>query len=524
MLMNPAEAATSDSDRHQQLDSKQLFVLLISILIVALCGITYQLIIGTVSSYLIGNTVYQFSITIGLFMFAMGIGSYLSKKLFRNLVNSFVVVEVVIAIIGGLSSLLLFMAFPFLTPHYTLVMYALILVIGALVGLELPLLTRILSQKESIRQSIAHVMSLDYVGALIGAVLFPLLLLPQLGLMRSSFAIGLINMGVAIINIRYFYNDLRRPRLTAAISVALMVGLVVLTILGTHLTSFAENQLYFDQIIYKKQTPYQRIVYTKSYYNGENRLYLDGHVQFCDRDEYRYHEALVHPVMSAPGPRKMILILGGGDGLAAREVLKYQDVDKIHLVDIDPEITDFCSRFPAMAKLNQGSLTHPKLEIFNQDAFTFLNQKGILYDKVIIDLPDPHNEALNKLYSREFYNIVAMRMKPDGMLVTQSSSPFYTRNTYWSIASTIEAAHLTVFSYHVTIPTFGIWGFHIGSFTPLNDKDFNIQAPTRYMNNQMLQTASVFGRDMSRVDALVNSLMEPKLYELYIKEVRDELI
>ena len=174
--MNPAEATPIDSDGHRQLEPRQLFVLLISILIVALCGITYELIIGTVSSYLVGNSVYQFSITIGLFMFAMGIGSYLSKKLFRNLVNAFIVVEVVIAIIGGLSSLLLFMAFPFLTPHYTLVMYALILVIGALVGLELPLLTRILSQKESIRQSIAHVMSLDYVGALIGAVLFPLLL------------------------------------------------------------------------------------------------------------------------------------------------------------------------------------------------------------------------------------------------------------------------------------------------------------------------------------------------------------
>jgi len=497
--MNNANIKKTDLDNYQQLDRKQLFILLLSILIVALCAITYQLIIGTVSSYLIGNSVYQFSLTIGLFMFAMGVGSFLSKGIIRNLISNFVFIEVVLAVIGGLSSLLLFI-------------------------LELPLLTRILSHKESIRHSIADVMSLDYVGALIGAVIFPLFLLPQLGLVRSSFAIGLINMGVAIINIRFFRAHLQRPRLMATISVSMLGVLVILTILGTRLTSFAENNLYFDQVIFKQQTPYQRIVYTKSYANGEKRLFLDGHVQFCDRDEYRYHEALVHPVMSVPGPRDTILILGGGDGLAAREVLKYEDVKQIHLVDIDPAITEFCSRFPGITKLNQGSLTHPKLEIFSQDAFTFMNQKGILYDKVIIDLPDPHNEALNKLYTREFYKIIKMRMKPHGMLVTQSASPFYTRNTYWSIARTMEEAALTVFSYQVTIPTFGIWGFHIGASTQLSPGNFDIQVATRYMNNLTMQSASVFGRDISRIDAPVNSLMEPKLYTLYVRELRGETI
>ncbi len=522
--MNNANEIKKDLDNYQQLNRKQLFILLLSILIVALCAITYQLIIGTVSSYLIGNSVYQFSMTIGLFMFAMGVGSFLSKGIIRNLISNFVFIEVVLAVIGGLSSLLLFMAFPLITALYTIVMYALILIIGTLVGLELPLLTRILTHKESIRHSIADVMSLDYVGALIGAVIFPLFLLPQLGLVRSSFAIGLINMGVAIINIHFFRVHLQRPRLMATVSVSLLGVLIILTIMGTRLTSFAENNLYFDQVIFKQQTPYQRIVYTKSYVDGEKRLYLDGHVQFCDRDEYRYHEALVHPVMSVPGPRDTILILGGGDGLAAREVLKYADVKRIHLVDIDPAITGFCSRFPGIAKLNQGSLTHPKLEIFNQDAFTFMNQKGILYDKVIIDLPDPHNEALNKLYSREFYKIIKMRMKPHGMLVSQSASPFYTRNTYWSIARTIEEATFAVFSYQVTIPTFGIWGFHIGASTQLSPGDFDIQVATRYLNNQTMQTASVFGRDIDRIDAPVNSLMDPKLYMLYVRELRGDPI
>lgn len=506
-------------DTYESLDRKQLFILLISILIVALCGIAYELIIGTVSSYLLGNSVYQFSLTIGLFMFAMGIGSYLSKFFMKNLITNFIGVEIVISLIGGISSILLFMTFPLMTALYSMVMYLLILLIGTLVGLEIPILTRILSQKDTLRQSIAHVLSLDYIGALIGSIIFPLFLLPQLGLIRSSFAVGLINAGTAVINTHFFKEHLKYPRMMMGASIGFMVFLTILTASGSYLTRYAENHLYFDQIIYKKQTTYQNIVYTKSMITGEHRLYIDGHIQFSHRDEYRYHEALVHPAMSAPGPRNHVLILGGGDGMAAREVLKYEDVKTIHLVDIDPEITRFCGTFPEIVRLNGDSLSHPKLTVINQDAFTFANQPGIRYDRMIIDLPDPHNESLNKLYSREFYKILSMRLQSHGVVVTQGSSPFYTRKTYWCIERTLKEVFSSTCSYQITVPSFGIWGFHLAARNEAALKPINIRVPVRFFSNRILKTARIFGKDISPLAGPVNSFMEPKLYMLYLEEL-----
>jgi spermidine synthase len=516
--------AKTGQQNYQELDRTQVGVLMVSILIVALCGIAYELIIGTISSYLLGNSVYQFSLTIGLFMFAMGIGSYLSKLFMRNLLANFITVEILVSVAGGLCSIILFLTFPMMAAVYTSVMYSLIIIIGTLVGLEIPILTRILSRKESIRTSIAHVLSLDYFGALIGSVLFPLFLLPHLGLMRSSFAIGLINAGTAVVNTWFFRKELgHRFRGLAFASFISLVLLIVLTGFGTFLSSFAEQKLYFADIIYKKQSLYQRIIYTESTFSDEHRLYIDGHIQFSDRDEYRYHEALVHPIMSSPGSHKNVLILGGGDGMVAREVLKYPEVQTIHLVDLDPAITDFCKTFLAITKINKGSLSNIKLTIFNQDAFTFINQPGLSYDRVIIDLPDPHNEALNKLYSREFYTMIRRRMSPEGLLVSQSSSPFYTRHTYWCIAHTLAKADFSTHSYQITVPSFGIWGFHIGAIkTP--PRNFAIQAKTKYLTSEIMDRASIFGKDINKVDTPVNTIMEPKLYHLYLRELRGEII
>ncbi len=489
-------------------------------MVVALCGIAYELIISTVSSYLLGNSVYQFSLTIGFFMFSMGVGSYLSKLLGDNLIQNFIMVEIIISLIGGVCSLLLLMSFPLVRALYEVVMFSLIFSIGALVGMEIPILTGILSYKQKTRDSIANVMSLDYIGALIGSVAFPLLLLPHLGLLRSSFAIGLINILTAITNIYFFRKYLTRPRLMMAISVGVLIMLILFTVFGTRLSSYAEKHLYFDQIIYKKQTPYQRIVVTESLGNKENRLFIDGHIQFSSRDEYRYHESLVHPLLSIPGKRSNVLILGGGDGLAVREILKYSDVEIIHLVDIDPEMTRISMELPILSKLNEKSLEHEKLTVFNEDAFRFINKAGILYDRVIIDMPDPHNEAINKLYSREFYTMIRKRMSPEGLLVTQSSSPFFTHKTFWSIEKTLDNVFNDTLSYHVSIPSFGIWGFNMASAGTSIPESFQFNVDTRYIDQQTMQAAMVFGKDTQKVDVPVNSIMEPKLYQLYLEDLK----
>ncbi|MEZ4475168.1 MAG: polyamine aminopropyltransferase [bacterium] len=498
------------------LSSRQLAVLQGSVLVVALCGIVYELIIASVSAYLLGNSVYQFSITIGLFMFAMGVGSYITKRIEADLLERFVQVEIAVALVGGLSSTLLFLVFPS-RAFYVPVMYGLIIVIGTLVGLEIPILTRLLSRAGSLRDSIAHVLSLDYLGALVGSVAFPLVLLPQLGLFRASFAIGLLNFGVALLNVWLFAGALRRPRRLAA---AAVVGTALLTggmLYGNAVTAFAEGRLFADTIIYREQTPYQRIVVTRNDVTGKVRLFLDGHLQFAEQDERRYHEALVHPIMGLPGSRGRVLILGGGDGMAAREVFAWPGVERVDLVDIDPAMTTLCRTFAPVARLNEGALDDARLTVHNEDAFSYVREHTAEFDRILIDLPDPHNEALSKLYSVEFYRMVRRALRPGGFFVTQSTSPFFTREAFWSIAATVEAAGMAPQSYHITVPSFSVWGFTLAGEAGTAVPEPSITVPTRFMSADVLAAARVFPADTVATEVAVNSIFEPSLYQLYLK-------
>lgn len=501
------------------LSTAQKVILQISVLVVALCGIVYELIIATISSYLLGDSVYQFSLTIGLFMFAMGMGSLATRHFQRRLLDWFIATEIVIALVGGLSSIVLFLVFPW-TVFYPPVNYTLILVIGGLVGLEIPLLMRILSESGGVRQSIAQVLALDYFGALVGSVAFPLLLLPFLGLFRASFCIGLLNTAIAGINVLVFADVLRKPKLWFASVAICLVTLTIAMFQASAVKRFAEGQLYADLVIFSKQTSYQNIVLTRNEFDGRHRLYVDGHLQFAERDEYRYHEALVHPIMSLPGPRERILILGGGDGLAAREVLKYAEVQSIDLVDIDPEITRLCSQFPAIRQLNDNALVNPRLQIHNIDAFAFLRQWKQRFDRIIIDLPDPHNEALSKLYSVEFYRLVQRNLSPTGFFVTQSTSPWVTRRSFWTIGHTIDAVHAHRLSYHVLVPNFGDWGFHLASPEAEIPPTIRFAVATRFMNEEVFQSAISFPPDTRELETGINSIFEPRLYLLYLRETR----
>ena len=494
-------------------------------MLVAACGIAYELIISTVSSYLLGDSVVQFSLTIGLFMFAMGIGSYLSKLIGeQRLIENFILVEMAIALVGGVCSITLFVVFAALNPFYKTVMYSFIMTIGILVGLEIPILTAILSKRESLRKSLAHVLSLDYVGALIGSVAFPLFLLPTLGLIRTSFAVGLVNILTALVTLLFFRKKIARSGLWIAGCVAILIAMIVFVIGGTFLSRYAEKQLYFDQIIQIEQTPYQRVVITQNQQNNDHRLYIDGHIQFSSRDEHRYHEALVHPILAAAGSRENILILGGGDGLAAREVLKYPDVQHVDLVDIDPAISRLAQELPILRKLTAGSFDDPRLNLHHQDAFIFINQPGRLYDRVIIDMPDPHNEVLNKLYSREFYTMIKRRMKPTALVVSQSSSPFFTRRTFWCIENTLANVFGQTESYQVTIPSFGVWGFNVAGNSLPDIAELELDVATRYLDSDVMAAALVFGKDMDKIDVPVNSIMEPVLYQLYIDDLKAPVV
>ncbi|TAE52694.1 MAG: polyamine aminopropyltransferase [Bacteroidetes bacterium] len=432
--------------------------LLVSVLIISICAILYELLISTLSSYFLGSSIFHFSLVIGLFLSSMGIGSYLSRYVKGDLIRWFIGFEILLSLIGGLSALLLHAAFAF-TSYYYGVMVALIVTLGSLIGLEIPILTRIVRRYENLRDAMAKVLSFDYLGALFASLLFPLLLLPVLGIMRTAFAVGLLNLCVAALNIRLFYPDLLRPGRLMGYAAAVCVLLVAGVLASEKVVSVFDSFLYRDPIVFSRQTPWQQITVTR--WNKDTRLYLDGNLQFSSADEHRYHEPLVHvPMLLAPA-REQVLLLGGGDGLAVREMLKYADVQQITVVDLDPAITQIASTHSLFTGINQHSLSDPRVKIVNQDAYQFIEKDTLRYDVIVIDLPDPNNTSLGKLYSAEFYRMLSRRMAAGGIAVTQATSPYYARKAYWCIGHTLEEVFPVTVPYGVYVPSFGFWGFHL---------------------------------------------------------------
>jgi spermidine synthase len=495
-------------------------ILLGSVFVVAACGLVYELVAGAVSSYIMGNAVTQFSLVIGVFLSAMGVGSFLSKYIRRHLLKTFIEIEIWIGLIGGGSSMAMFAASAYADPLFPVFFYSLCALIGVLIGIEIPLLIRILRERHGFTGALSHVLALDYLGALLGSVLFPLVVLPFLGLSRASVVFGIMNLAVAAAGLTL----LERPRkwiMVRLVGAALILVAAFFT--SERLVGFLEDLLYEDSIVFARTTPYQRIVLTR--WRGDIRLYLNGHLQFCSLDEARYHEALVIPAMeAAPRPRQ-VLILGGGDGLAAREVLKYQSVRAVRLVDLDPAVTDLAQTRTELVSLNRGSLSDPRVEIINRDAMLYLQDSRDFFDVILVDLPDPNTEALSKLYSRSFYALCARRLRPGGVLVTQATSPFFARSAFWCIVQTVESAGggdglpaLRPLPYHVNVPSFGEWGFVLAGDRAVDPLTLRPSVTTRFLTPDTLKGMFSFGRDMMPVAGLeTNRLDRPVLNGYYRK-------
>lgn len=494
-------------------------LLLVTTLLISICSIIYELIISSISSYLQGDSVLQFSITIGLYMSAMGVGSYISKHIKNNLFNKFVYIEMSVGILGGFSSLILFMVNIY-TKIYVLIMYILIILIGVFVGLEIPILTRVIENNESnVRKNLANIFTFDYIGGLIGSIAFPILLFPKLGFISTTFLVGTINIVVALLIVLKYKNFIKNYKIVRAISVVVLGIILIFLCMGNVITNKIEDGLYRDDIILSEQTAYQKIVVTK--HKDDIRLFLDGNLQFSSMDEYRYHEALVHIPMMYAKNHNRVLILGGGDGLAAREVLKYNDVDEIVLVDIDKEMTDLCSSNKQISKLNKGSLSNNKLTIINEDGYMYVQENQHKFDVIIIDFPDPNNESLNKLYTNVFYNYIKANLTEGGVMVCQSTSPYYAKNSFWCINKTIKSQFNIVIPYHLQVPSFGDWGFNL-AFNGNNEmKDLAIE--TKYLNSNNIASLFEFGNDeiVSLDSVEENSMFKPALITYYNKEVQD---
>jgi spermidine synthase len=492
-------------------------LLFISVLLVAACGLIYELVAGTLASYLLGDSVLQFSTVIGTYLFAMGVGSALSRYLNRGLVYRFVWIELALAIVGGFSSALLLFAFAF-TQGFGIILYALVIVMGVLVGLEIPLLMRIVRDRYDFRDVIAHVLTFDYLGALGASLLFPILLVPRLGLVRSAMLFGIINAAVALWTTYLFASQLSAPRSLRIMCVMVLCGLAVGMAQAKHITSTAEDNIYADEIIFARDTRYQHLVLTR--FKDDLRLFLNSHLQFSSRDEYRYHEALIHPgLASIPAPRR-VLVLGGGDGLAVREIFKYSQIESVTLVDLDAEMTKLFSTHALLTQLNQKSLQSPRLHLVTSDAFPWVDSNTDSFDFIVIDFPDPTNYSLGKLYTTAFYRAASRHLSTQGVMVVQSTSPMFARDSFWCIADTLKQAGLRTYPYHVYVPSFGEWGFVIASFHEYSPPS-SLPTGLRFLDVTGLPGLFQFPPDMAPLPMPANQLNDQVLVRLYDQDWKD---
>ena len=489
--------------------------LLASVFVVAACGLVYELAAAALASYVLGDSVLQFSTIIGAYLFAMGVGSYLSRFFERQLPAHFLRIELLVALIGGALPALLFIANAWAPGAFRLLLYGLVLVVGTLVGLEIPLVMRILKRNVALRDLVSQVLTFDYLGALAVSVAFPLVLVPQLGLIRTGLLFGLMNAAVALWALWLFRHELRQWRAHAAACVGVLALLGAGFAGADHITTLAEDRFYQDRIVASERSPWQRIVVTQGR-NG-HRLFLNGNLQFAQRDEYRYHEALVHPAMAAHGAPKKVAVLGGGDGLAVREVLKYPSVQSVTLVELDPAMTRLFAQQPALAQLNANALASPKVSIVNTDAFKWLEHDKGSYDVIVVDFPDPTNFAVGKLYTNSFYALLDQRLSAGGYAVVQTTSPLVARKSFWTVVTTIESVGLRAAPYHAHVPSFGEWGFVIASRRPWRMPDA-LPAGLRFLDLPALAPMFDFPRDMARVPADVNRLTNQALVTTYERE------
>jgi spermidine synthase len=515
-MSTPVSAVEGAGAASARLPSPIEVTLLASVFVVAACGLLYELAAGALASYLLGDSVLQFSTIIGAYLFAMGIGSWLSRYIETQLPSHFLRIELIVGLVGGLMPAALFVAHAYAPGPFRWLLYGLVLAVGILVGLEIPLVMRIMKRNYALKDLVSQVLTFDYLGALAVSVAFPLLFVPTMGLVRTGLFFGLLNAGVALLALLLFRHQLPNFRLHLAACLAVLATLAGAFAGAEHITRWGEDRFYGDTIVYSASSPYQRIVLTRAH--GEYRLFLNGNLQFHTRDEYRYHEALVHPALAAHAAPRRVAVLGGGDGMALREVLRHPGVEQVVLVELDPHITRLFRDEPALARLNGGALLSPKVRIVNTDAFKWLQtDDGAPFDVVVVDFPDPSNFSVGKLYTTAFYSLLDRKLAASGYAVVQTTSPLFARRSFWTVVQTLEAVGFSTAPYHAHVPSFGEWGFVIASRRPYRLPE-TLPPDLRFLTAATLPKLFDFPPDMARVPAAVNRLNNQVLVQTFAEE------
>ena len=507
---------------------KNSFVLKAAIFATGFAGIVAEYILSTLATYFIGNSIFQWTMIVSLMLFCMGLGSRLSKLITHNLIRNFLILEACLSILVAFSSVLVY-TLAAVSQYYGIVIYSLSMVIGLLIGLEIPLVVRINKEYEDLKSNISSILEKDYYGSLAGGVFFAFIGLPILGLSYTPFVLGIINFLVAIIVLYRFKAKIKTHQLRGLKAGLTIVFAVLITgiIFTQPIIQWGEQKKYKDKIIYSEQTKHQQIILTE--WKNEHWLYLNGNLQFCSIDEKMYHEPLVHPIMQLhPNPQR-VLVLGGGDGCAVRELLKYPSIERIDLVDLDTKMTNLGTDHPVLVDINQGSMHSDKLKIYNKDAYIHLEQNTVdFYDVIIADLPDPRNIELGRLYSHEFYTICHRKLRKNGLIITQAGSPYFATDAYNCIDITMQSAGFTTTKLHNQIISMGEWGWILGTKNPnisaakLTEKLRAIKfenIKTNWINQEAMQLITSFGKEFykSKDSVQVNKVHNPVLYKYYLK-------
>lgn len=486
-------------------------------------GIVAEFTLSTLASYILGNTTLQWTLIMSLMLFTMGVGSRISRYIDRNLLDVFISIEFLLSVLCATCAIAAYFGRA-LIGESTFVIYGYGCAIGLLIGMEIPIVARMNEAYEGLRTNIASVMEKDYYGALFGGLLFAFLALPKLGLTYTPIALGAVNFAVAsALYWKYWNLTVHRGRLHIAFW-GVGIGICALAVFARPLVMFGEQSQYRDRIVFTAQTPYQKLVITE--WKQNHWLFIDGHIQFSTYDEERYHEPLVHPGMGVAASHENVLILGGGDGLALREVLKYPDVNSATLVDLDPEMTRLGRENPVLLAVNEGAFQDARVTVVHQDAGTFVEQTDRVYDVIIIDLPDPRGPNLARLYSRGFYRNCNNILSKAGILITQASSPLHANKAFLCVIKTIQSAGFETVPYQNAIPTMGTWGWVLaGKQEYISEQELasalsGLVYPgldTEYLNQEaMLGMMQFWKGALVGMDAIaVNTVMEPVIDQYY---------
>lgn len=457
-------------------------------------------------------------------LFSMGLGSRFSQYFKAKLLLKFIYIEYLLSVLIAFSSLFVFVLYSY-SINSGIMIYFLSVVIGILIGMEIPIVIRINKDFETLRINVSSVIEKDYYGSLAGGVFFAFVGLPYFGITYTPFILGIINFIVALLLLFILWQEIEKKARIFLLSLTSLIALVLIAgiFLAKPITLHGEQKRYKDKVVLSEQSKYQKIVITE--WRNNYWLYINNKQQLCTMDEAMYHEPLVHPAAQLSGNITDVLILGGGDGCAAREVLKYKSVTNITVVDLDPLMVDLAKNNAILTKLNKNSFNNEKVQIINKDAFKFIENDSVFYDLIIIDLPDPSSIELNKLYTHEFYTLCKHRLRRSGTLVTQSGSPYFASRAFDCISKTIQSAGFTTLKTHNQVITMGEWGWIIAKKETEKDKlkqDFlkikfdNIQ--TKWINEESLFLLSSFGKDMFNHDSVeINKIHNPVLYKYYLK-------